>query len=123
MGQFQHSDTTATNGSDTVVLVGVDATAILAIGDWFGIDGDGLITYQIKSTPVYAAGDTTVTLTTNYAGTGGAGLLGLFLPTGSFTAPDGFLIAARGDLELASMMGRLATQLQTKYSDINDGTY
>lgn len=129
MSQYQHTDTTVTNGSATVTLVGIDATGDLAAGDWFGINGTGIITYQIASAPTFAAGDTTVTLTTTYAGTTGTGLTGIFLPAGSFTSPDSFIIAARGDLELPAMMGRLAIQLQAKYSNIgassniDDGTY
>ena len=120
MGQYLPSNVNVTNGSPTVTLVGVDATLEVDTGDWFGVNGTGIVSYQVASTPTYAAGDTTVTLTTNYSGATDTGVNGVFQR--DFTT-GGLPIVARGDLEVASILGRLAQEVDTGLSSVHGGTF
>ncbi len=116
MSQFQHDNTT-TDGTATVVLVGIDATNILQAGHGFGINETGITSYQIASAPTYAAGDTTVVLTTPYTGADGTGQLGLFQI--DYTSPSNFPVASRETLELASLMGRFAVKVQEAMDNLD----
>lgn len=119
MSQYRPT-VSVTNGSPTVTIAGVDATAEIDTGDWFGVNGTGIVSYQVASTPTYGGGNTTVTLTTNYAGTTNASATGIFQR--DFTT-DGYPILTRNDLEALSLMGRFAQQVQTGFNTIDGGTF
>lgn len=98
-----------TNGSATVTIPNVDARSSISDGDWFGVNGDGTPSYQVATSGVsYSAPDTTVTLTAPYNGLTASGVQGVF--TNQFTN-RGFVILGRADLETASLVGRLAQQI------------
>ena len=120
MGQYRPTNVNVTNGSATVTVVGVDATLEVSAGDWFGVNGTGIVSYQVASTPSYGGGNTTVTLTTTYSGTTGTGVTGVFQR--DFTT-DGLPILSRNDLEAAAILGRLAQEVQTGFSTIDGGTF
>lgn len=90
-----------TNGSSTVTINGVDATSYLTAGDLFAAGSD-VVSYEIASVS-YASPDTTVTLSSAYAGTTATGI-DYVINTG-FTANRGYARPDQGDVR-----GLLATR-------------
>lgn len=90
-----------TNGSSTVTINGVDATSYLTAGGLFAAGSD-VVSYEIASVS-YASPDTTVTLSSAYAGTTATGID--YVVNTGFTANRGYARPDQGDVR-----GLLATR-------------
>jgi len=109
---------TVTNGSPNVVIHGVDATAEIQTLDYFYVYGAGTGRYEVSATPpVYATGNTTIVLTTNYAGTTSSSAVGVFHR--DFTGIYSFPLMYDGDLEVAAIMRRLAQLIEAAIADVS----
>lgn len=92
-----------TNGSPTVTVLGVDATAEIDVGDTFFVNGAYSGRYDVGARS-YSAPNTIITLTAPYTGVTAAGAIGVFHR--DFTSGLSLPLPYDGDLEFAALNRR-----------------
>lgn len=102
-----------TNGSATVTIPGVDATAEIDAGDYFKVYGVTGV-YEVASEPSYSGGNTTVTLTAPYQGDTASGVTGIFHR--DFSANRGYPLIYTGDLDVPDILRRWALLVDSDVS-------
>jgi hypothetical protein len=110
VSQYRTGTVTVTNSDATVVGVGTLFNTEVTVGDLFARDSENVL-YRVAS----ITDDLNLELASVYAGVTGAGES--YSITRDFTAPDGFPLPVKGDIQTALIVNEAIALIQTRFLD------